>query len=121
MNYQDCRRLLADELGIWSPESWSTRNKALRRGKRILAGAYLNAADNGRGVAFFTFRSIRSGNFIHRREVDKRLFDDVPPHEVPKADEQCVNIRPKDGKWLEALRQLFGDAEPDLGAAGDGR
>ena len=119
MNYQDCRRLLADELDIWAPERWSTRNKALRSGNRIIAGAYLNATDDGRGLAFLTLRSVRSSNFIRHRTVDKSLFDNVPPHEIRKEDAQCVNIRPKDGNWLESLRQLFGDSEPDTAKASD--
>ena len=108
MNYQDCQRLLAEESGVRAPERWSSRNKALRRGERIIAGAYLNAADNGRGPAYFTFRAVRSSNFIRQHAVDRTLFQDVPPHEVQTVDSQSVNIRPKNGQWLEALRQLFG-------------
>ena len=110
MNYQDCRRLLADEFGIWAPERWSTRNKALRRGGNVIAGAYLNAADNGRGQAYFTFLWKRSGNFICQRPVDWSLFDRLPPHEAREVDAQNINIRPKAGRWPEALRQLFGDS-----------
>ena len=77
----------------------------------------MNATDDGRGLAYFTFRSVRSSNFIRHRTVDKSLFDNVPPHEIRKEDAQCVNIRPKDGKWLESLRQLFGDSEPDTAEA----
>ena len=69
----------------------------------------MNAADNGRGMAYFTFRAIRSDNFVLQQKVDEALFDKVPAHQIRKEDTQCVNIRPKDGKWLEALRQLFGD------------
>ena len=112
--------MLADELGIWAPERWSAQNKALRRGDRIIAGAYLNATGNGRGLAYFTFRSVRSDNFIRHRTVDKSLFDNVPPHEIRKEDAQCVNIRPKDGRWLESLRQLFGGSEPDTAEEGVG-
>ncbi len=109
MNYQDCRRLLADELGIHAPERAGKRNKALRRGDEPIPGAYLNAAGKGRGVAYFTFLKIRSSNFIRQRTVDWSLFDNVPPHEARDIDAKNVNIRPKAGRWLEALRQLFGD------------
>ena len=69
----------------------------------------MNAADNGRGLAYFTFRTIRSDNFILQRKVDNALFENLLPHQIREADVRCVNIRPKDGKWLEALRQLFGN------------
>ena len=109
VNYQDCRRLLADELGIHAPERPGPRNPRLMRGDEPIKGAYLNAADKGRGAAYFTFLKIRSSNFIRQRTVDWSLFDNIPPHEIQPGDEEFVNIRPKAGKWPEALRQLFGD------------
>ena len=80
----------------------------------------MNATDNGRGQAYFTFRSVRSSNFIRQRTVDKSLFDDVPHHKIRKVDAMFVNIRPKDGKWLESLRHLFGGSEPDTAEEGVG-
>ena len=109
MNYKDCRRLLEDELGIHAPERAGNRNKALRRQGRIIPGAYLNASNRGRGVAYLTFRIVRSSNFICNHTADMSLFEDVPPREIREVDKLCINIRPKDGKWSEALRQLFGD------------
>lgn len=101
MNYQGCRRLLAD-MGIWSPVSPGRRNPRLRWGDREghpIHGTYLN--ETAAGVAYFTLNS----RCVLKE--DEELWSDLPLDSVAEWDKAHRNIYPRTGSERDALHQLL--------------